>query len=416
VSRSGRATLSQSLRIRAADPRGPGFVWFAGQDWWYHNQSHSDFQLMRNVADQRTVLVVNSLGLRVPTRSNSSQPVRRIAHKLASMARFVRRPVPDLPRFHVMTPVMLPVYGDSALARWNRWLIRQQVRLVARAIGLGSRPHVGVTLPSAGPIALDMDRASLLFNRVDLHSAFPGADTTWLEGLENDLLRHADQVLYVSHELMAHEADVVGDRAHFLDHGVDVDHFTRDEAGDALADIPRPRVGFFGALDDYLVDVELLERTARELPEASLVLVGAAPCDLEPVLRHPNAHWLGFRPYAEIPSLGSAFDVGLMPWHDNEWIRYANPIKLKEYLALGLPVVSTYFPEVREYEPLVAVAHDRDDFPALVRDALASPGDPAARRSSILACSWRARAEDLVHVADALVKRPRATVSRNGEA
>ncbi len=395
--------VAQESPVRAPEPDGPGFVWFAAQDWWYHNQAHSDFQLMRQVARERPVLVVNSLGLRMPTPGRSTHATRRVLRKARSVAKLVRRPVPGLPGFHVMTPLLVPAYGDNAAARANAWLVRQQVRLVARAIGLGDAPHVGVTIPTAWPVVAPMARSSLVFNRSDLHSAFPEADGAWVAGLEQALMEHSDRVLYVSHELMARDGDLVADRAVFLDHGVDLDHFSPDgEVDPEVAAIPRPRLGFFGGLDDYVVDLDLLRRTAEENPDASLVLVGDATCAMDELTRLPNVHWLGFRPYSSIPALGRGFDVALMPWLDNEWIRFANPIKLKEYLALGLPVVSTDYPEVEDYRNHVMVALDRTGFPEMARRAVDAALDQDKQRDVVLTSSWAARARHLVAEADAV--------------
>jgi len=395
---TGHARQAADAPRSASKPT--GFVWFAAQDWWYHNQAHSDFQLMREVAATRPVLVVNSLGMRLPTRRTSSHPWRRIVRKARSTAKVVRRPVRGLPGFHVMTPVMLPVYGDRAGARANAWLVRQQVRLVARLLGLGRSPHIGVTIPTAWPVVRPMRRSSLFFNRSDLLSSFPGADRSWLTGFERALLRHSDRVLYVSHELMSHDAADVGDRAVFLDHGVDPAHFTpAGEVDPEVAAIPPPRMGFFGGLDDYVVDLELIARTARENSDVSVVLVGDASCPMGELTALPNVHWLGHRPYEAIPALGRGFDVALMPWLDNEWVRFANPVKLKEYLALGLPVVTTEYPEVRSYLDRVVVA-DRSHFPTLARRALTAPRDPDRLRRSVVATSWSSRAGLLADLAD----------------
>ena len=91
-------------------------------------------------------------------------------------------------------------------------------------------------------------------------------------------------------------------------------------------------------------------------------------------------HWLGFRPYEEIPRYGAGFDVAIMPWRDNEWIRNCNPIKLKEYLALGLPVVSTDFPEVHRYASVVRIARSPEEFVQLVATTL-DDGGPGNRRN-----------------------------------
>src|SRR5690606_5531758 len=129
--------------------------------------------------------------------------------------------------------------------------------------------------------------------------------------------------------------------------------------------------------------------------------IGDANSPIDFLTELPNVYWLGRRPYGQIPALGRSFDVALMPWLDNEWIRFANPIKLKEYLALGLPVVSTAYPEIRHEPGPVMVATSREEFPELVRRALADPGDPVARRAWVLDSSWHERARALVRAADA---------------
>lgn len=382
---------------RRRHERGEGFIWFAAQDWWYHNQAHSDFQLMKQVALSEPVLVVNSLGLRLPGPATSTNPGRRILRKLKSMTRLLRRPVPGVPQFHVYTPLMLPVYGSSGFwYRVNAVLIALQVRLMARLAGLSGRPAIGATIPTAWPVVSHVPHSVLVFNRSDLQSAFPEADGAWVAALENEFLTNSDHVLYVSHQLMHRDEPLVEDRGFFIDHGVDLEHFSQQGPEHAeLADVPRPRVGFFGGFDDYVVDMPLLEETARALPDASLVLIGDATCPMDHLTALPNVHWFGHRDYSEIPAFGRGFDVGIMPWLDNEWIRYANPIKLKEYLALGLPVVSTEYPEVEEYRAQIRVAQ-HSTFVAAVAGALADPGEAEARVAFVQPYSWAGRAEALL--------------------
>ncbi|MFI6506290.1 glycosyltransferase [Streptosporangium sp. NPDC050855] len=384
----------------------PGYICFSAQDWWYHNRAHSDFQLMRSIAARRKVLVVNSIGMRMPLPGRSTQVLRRVGRKLRSVAMLVRRPSPELPGFHVMSPLPLPFYGSPAARRVNALLVRTQVRVVAWALGL-HRPVIVVTIPTAWDVVRPMRRRALVFNRSDRHSSFPESDRKTIETLERGLLEGADHVLYASRALMREEIGITGDRAYFLDHGVDVDHFRRHPESEWPADlraVPGPRVGFFGALDDYLVDVGLLERLAVELPDVSLVLIGDATVPMERLTRHPNVHWLGFRPYERIPAYGSGFDVAIMPWLDTPWIRNSNPIKLKEYLALGLPVVSTPFEELAGYAGRVRIATGADLFVEAVRASLREGGPlPAeALRDSVLGASWSSRAGRLT----ALVEPP----------
>lgn len=399
-----------------ADPGGeepPDYVCFSAQDWWYHNRAHSDFQLMRGVAAHRRVLFVNSITMRMPLPGRSAMAVRRIRRKLASMLKALRRPDPALPAFHVFTPILVPLYGFAWGRALNASLVRLQVTLAARRIGIRRPPVVIVTIPTAWDVVRRMKRRSLVYNRSDKHSAFTEAHRGQIADLEAKLLASSDAVLYVSRALMEAESDRTAGRAYFLDHGVDLDHFDRarlqGEPPD-LASVPRPRIGFFGGLDDYIVDFDLLERLAVEIPEAQLLLVGDATCSMKRFERFPNVHWLGFRPYEAIPDYGAGFDVAIMPWLQNEWVAHCNPIKLKEYLALGLPVVSTDFPEVHRYAEWVGIASDGDDFIQRVRTLVHTPRSGAGARGAVVASSWAAKVSELL----ALCERRAGTPASEG--
>lgn len=376
---------------------------FAGLDWWYHNQAHADFQLALRLARGRRVLVVNSIGTRMPTPGRSTQPLARIRRKLAAVARLVRRPRAELPDFYVYSPLTVPAYGSAWGRRLNAGLLRLQVRVVMRWLRL-REPAVLVTPPTAWDVVARLPRSRLVFNRSDKHSAWAEVDQAYLETLERRLLVAADAVLYVAHALMAEDSPLVGDRAVFLDHGVDLHSF--DDPGPEptdLAAIARPRLGYLGALRDHTVDPDLLHLLASELPSAQLVLVGSSTMDLTRLLALPNVHWLGQRPVEAVAAYAAGFDVALMPWRENDWIRACNPIKMKEYLALGLPTVSTDFPEVHRYAGLIGVATDPSDFVRRVRAALEE--DPRAgmevrarRRAAVAQDSWDARAATLVEV------------------
>jgi len=414
--KTSRAVLSALARpvsfdpdLRRAADRNPDYLLFAGLDWWYHSRAHSDFQLLRRVAQTRDVLVVNSIGMRMPMPGRTAGTARRIMRKIASATRLMRKPVPGLFGFNVFTPLLLPIYGSPTGRALNSILIGIQVRVAAAFAGV-SAPIIIATLPTAVDVIDRLPHRCLVYNRSDKHSEFVEADQGVIRDLEERMLRESDLVVYSSHILMEEDRPLAEGRQLFLDHGVDLDHFDPERhrtEPDDMRRIPRPRVGFFGGLDDYLVDFELIRATARELSGAQVVLVGDKYCseeEIERMVALPNLTWLGFRPYEQIPAYGTAFDVAIMPWADNDWVRRANPIKLKEYLALGLPVVSVDFPELSRYSDVVSIAANREDFIEKVAAALegGGRGTPSSRRAAVADASWDRRARELMTAVETL--------------
>ncbi len=368
-----------------------GIVCFAGIDWWYHNRGHSEGQIMVRLAKTTTVLWVNSIGMRTPVPGRTEIPFKRYLRKLKSTLRGLRR---DPSGMWVLSPLFLPRFTPRAL-RINGWLVRTQVSLVCRFIKL-RRPSAWVTVPTAAPAVLGRRFTQLVFNRSDDFAAFPGVDRDLITGLEDDLLAASDTVLYVNQELMDRERAKVR-RSVYLGHGVDYEHFATASAArptapvpDSIAALARPIIGYYGALRENTIDLDLFVAVARALADATILVIGPQNMSIDALLAEPNVTYLGAVAYADLPPFAAQFDVGIMPWLQNEWIERCNPIKLKEYLALGFPVVSTPFPELAPYRHLVHEARGADEFAAAVREALAdrSPEAATARQAMVATDSW----------------------------
>jgi glycosyltransferase involved in cell wall biosynthesis len=143
------------------------------------------------------------------------------------------------------------------------------------------------------------------------------------------------------------------------------------------------------------------------------VLVGA--CSLPPGWADlPNVHLLGQKDYGEVPQYMAACDVLIMPWNRSEWIEACNPVKLKEYLAVGRPVVSTPFPELARYEGYVRLATTGKDFAAAVREALAGGTDAERLRARVREETWDAKTERVLAELAARGVRPAEAVQRSG--
>jgi len=238
------------------------------------------------------------------------------------------------------------------------------------------------------PMALDFTRElrprAVVYDCMDELSAFAGAPPE-MPGRERELLRRAD-VVFTGGQALYERKRHAHPNVHAFPSSVDVAHFATPRAAQPdpadQAQIRHPRLGFFGVIDERL-DVELLAAVAAERPQWQIVMVGPVvkidPASL-PAL--PNIHYLGPKPYEQLPAYLSGWDVALLPFARNAATRFISPTKTPEYLAAGKPVVSTSIRDVvRPYgvKGLAHIADTPDDFIAAVETALAAPAGDRLR-------------------------------------
>jgi len=186
----------------------------------------------------------------------------------------------------------------------------------------------------------------------------------------------------------------------YLPHGVDFDHFAAAShlltpIPPEIVSLPKPIIGFHGLVQE-LIDFDMIDAIARERPTWSIVLVGRRNFDVVALPARPNIHYLGERPYADIPRYLKGFDVCLIPYRLVPRTLFANPVKLREYLATGKPIVSTPLPEVLAFGDLVEVASTASEFLVKIEVCLARQDAPSARRmAAVRDETWASRAADL---------------------
>lgn len=373
-----------------------GIVCIGGEDWWYHNRGHFDFQIMRRLARRWPVLFVNSIGVRMPSFGEPGLFAQRISRKLKSLSRGV---VEVEPGFWVCSPFSVPGQAGQKL---SSWALGPQIRLAAKRAGI-HKPLLWVHCPAGAPLIDELDHSGLVLQRTDRFEAFPEGDADLIGRQIGKVKDKADLVVYAAPHLMDEEAGSVS-RQLLVTHGVEYDRFA--QAGSEVKSDPEdmrgidgPRVGFIGGIDAHTFDPQLFLDVASRLPSHQFVLVGGCSladdwCSLE------NVHQLGRKPYDQVADYMSAMDVLIMPWNDSPWIAACNPIKLKEYLAVGRPVVTTDFKALDPWRDLVTVAAGADGFAEAIAAATIAPFDAGKVRERVKPESWDAKA-DLV--AQALV-------------
>jgi glycosyltransferase involved in cell wall biosynthesis len=357
----------------------------------WHDHPTSKHHVMRRLALQNDVLWINFHASRRPrlTRSDSGAIVRRLRQVL-------RGPQRVAPGIDNLSPLLVPL-PDAGWARWvNGVALARQVRAALRT--RPARPtQLWLFTPDVPELIPRLNLERVVYYCVDDFAAFSGFDTALIERLEADTMARSDVVLATSEQLY-HDRRNRHPHVFHVPHGVDFEHFARTpmlspaDVPPPLRDLPRPVLGFMGLISDY-VDLDLIAAAAQARPQWSFALVGDVRCATEPVAGRPNVHLLGGRPYDELPRICRGFDVGLIPFRMNRLVRAVNPIKLREYLAAGLPVVSASMDAVRPYMPHVHLADTLQTFLPACEAALADAarGDADARQDRVRADGWAAR-------------------------
>ncbi len=371
--------------------RGRDIVCFS-HDWT--GDPLSKTHLMRVLSRENRILWINSLANRMPTVS--SKDLSRIVNKLKSFAEPMREVEPNI---FVLNPLAIPAYGTEAMRKLNEKLLARQVKKAMRKLDF-ENPINMIFNPAAGLLAGKIGETTLIYYCVDEYTAFTGA-AKGLRKIEENLFRKADLVIVSAEKLYESKKDY-NVNTHIIRHGVDFAHFRTALADETeipaeIVNLPKPVIGFHGLLADW-VDFELIKKTAEHFKNGSIVLIGKITVDAEKKIRIldgvKNIHFLGRKPYSELPAFCKGFDVALNPFEISELTLAANPLKVREYLAAGLEVVSTDIPEVRILD-YCRIGETHDGFIKQIEASLAHPKSKTTISDSIKAESWEARIDEL---------------------
>ena len=376
---------------------GYSIICFGGEDWWYHHP-HSKNHLMRRFARAGNhVIFVNSISMGLPSLAHKDL-IPRVTRKLRSYAKLARRTSEGIT---VVSPATLPFFASRTARRMNRRLLQSQIQRLVRRNGL-SKPILWIAIPTAAEMIGCFDESIVIYHVSDKYEANTmdhGTDPALIRQLHERAIDAADLVFYSSRKLFK-EAERGRERSYLLEQAVDFDHWSRVGSGELevaaeIARVPRPRLGYFGAIEPWLVDQDLIKRASHERPEWNWVFIGNKSRGLE-IENLSNVHFLPAVPYDRLPNYAAGFDVCVLPW-DTElaFTSYGSAIKVREYLATGKPVVISPLPEYESMSGVLRIARGGDDFFRLVDEALKEQGTESsrARQDAVRNGTWDARAE-----------------------
>lgn len=372
-------------------------ICFGGEDWWYHHP-HSKNHLMRRFARAgNKVIFVNSISMGLAPMSNKDL-APRIARKLKSYAKLARRTSEGIT---VVSPATIPFFGSKSARFANRHLLTAQIGALARSRGL-RKPILWIAIPTAVEMIGQLDESLVIYHvsdKYDSNMMDHATDPKLIATLHERAIADADIVFYSGRKLLA-EATAGLERSYLLEQAVDFEHWARAGGGELtvapeVARIPRPRIGYFGAIEPWLIDQELIKRAAIERPQWQWIFVGNLARGLE-IEKLSNTHFIPPVDYNDLPGYAAGFDVCVLPWETEQaFASYGSAIKVREYLATSKPVVIAALPEYESLGHVLRIARSRDDFFALIEDALneTDPAAPEKRQAAIKEGTWDARAE-----------------------
>ncbi|MDQ3649892.1 MAG: glycosyltransferase [Acidobacteriota bacterium] len=375
---------------------GKSLICFGGEDWWYHHP-HSKNHLMRRFARAgNKVIFVNSISMGLPSLAHKDL-LPRVVRKVRSYAKLARDTEEGIT---VVSPAALPFFGSAAARAVNRHLLAAQINWLARSRGL-VRPVLWIAIPTAAEMVGRMNESLVVYqvsDKYDANTMDHATDPAAIRQLHEQALDAADIIFYSGRKLFD-EAERGRERSYLLEQAVDFDHWARVTDGTLdvapeIARIPQPRLGYFGAVETWLVDQELIKRAARERPEWQWVFIGNKSRGME-IESLPNTHFLPPVRYDDLPRYAAGFDVCVLPWETEQaFTSYGSAIKVREYLATGKPVVISPLPEYELMKDVLRIARSRDDFFALIEEALQETGTEAkrARQAAVADGTWDARA------------------------
>jgi glycosyltransferase involved in cell wall biosynthesis len=397
-------TRNGSGECDAASSEWDGIICFAND--WYADPLSKKHLMLRFAKTQR-ILWINSVNNRRPRLAGKD--ARRVWQKLTGFRQ-------GLVQVHdgiwVLTPLYIPFHGHQAVRSINRKLLGLQIRQALAKLGI--RKAITYTFaPTSADVAGTLGEDKIVYHCVDEFSAFSDAGDEVAQR-ERELVTKADVVLCSASALFESKRPL-NQNTHLITHGVDYEFFRKatDPAtpiATELTALPRPILGFTGLIADW-VDVAVIAELAKRRPKWSIVLIGRSDLpDLRIFEGLANIHLLGHRPYERLPEYLRGFDIALLPFVNSQLTVNANPLKLREYLSAGLPVVASPIPEVARYRGTVSLATTAEEYEREITRILntGATGPSSIRSIQMAKESWDAKVDAIKELL-----RTQGTISAN---
>ena len=393
------ATGRSDERLKALLDTTPLLVF--ADDWGRHPSSCQ--HLVRRWLGRRPIVWVNTIGMRPPRLDLLT--LRRGLGKLRQWLRSAGDPPSESPPRgaaapRVLNPRMWPWLRSGFDRRLNRLLLLRQL---APAVAAMPEPPIAVTtLPIVADLMGRLPVRRWVYYCVDDFSQWPGLDAGPLRRMEEEVVARADRIVAVSANLQERIARM-GRTSDLLTHGVDLDFWAEPRAGGPLpelASLERPLVVFWG-VTDRRTDLAFVKRLAADLERGAVLLVGPEDNPDPELYCIPRVVHVLPLPFERLPLLAREAAVLVMPYADLPVTRAMQPLKMKEYLATGKPIVVRDLPAARGWADCLDLAASPEAFSLAVRVHISGglPDDQRLGRRRLAEESWDEKARTFERLA-----------------
>jgi glycosyltransferase involved in cell wall biosynthesis len=346
---------------------------------------------MSRLSETNRVLFIESLGLRQPTFQKKD--VSRILRRLFSWIKGPRKLSENL---FVFSPLILPFHKYRLVRAFNKIFLSWQLSAVVKKHHF-DKPILWSYIPNAVEFMGKWGEIVSVYHCVDDLTANPLIPAEMIKKAEEAFLSKVNIVFTTSPALYENKKKHTPN-TYYLPNVADFFHFNKAASSETsvapeMKELPKPIIGFIGAISEYKLDFELIELLAKNHAEWSFVFIGETgegekAADLDRFHPYGNVHFHGGRPYPSLPGYLKAFDVCLLPSRLNEYTRNMFPMKFFEYLAAGKPVVSTALESIAQFREYYYPSRTHQEFESNILVALREK--PWRSRSSARRI-WRPR-------------------------
>lgn len=380
--------------------KGADFIVFS-DDWGRH--PFSCMHVMKQFLPHNKILWVNTVGLRRPrlTIYDFWRSLEKIGSWFGRSTSKEEFPL----NLTVISPVMVPFNNIGVVRAFNKMSVIWKVKEEIERLGI-KQPILLTTLPYATDYLGSFGEIIDIYYCVDDFTKWPGYLKKMLGEMENKLIQKADLIVATSEELQKTKKK---DSAptYLLPHGVDISHFRKSQTLEPvliIKNLKKPVIGYFGLFDER-TDSDLIDYMARNRPEWTFVFIGPKKIETKDLENNKNIFFFPPVPYWELTQYLAGIDVFIIPYKVDELSKYINPLKLKECLAAGKPVVATALSEVLKLKEAVAIAYTKEEFLKQASEALLKPFDQTMADKVLEGEDWSFKAEQMSQFIEEAINR-----------